>query len=66
MSLVVTNIKNIKCIYCGSIQRICSECGNTFHVSRDDHVLCRERCRVRKLRRLKKEAEESNDIVIID
>jgi hypothetical protein len=52
MSLIRVT-KDNKCIYCGAPQAICTECQCPFHATSEDHVLCGDRCRQRRSRRLR-------------
>ncbi|UNY40594.1 hypothetical protein KLER11_gp73 [Pararheinheimera phage vB_PsoM_KLER1-1] len=45
--------KDGKCVYCGSKLRQCIECYEWFLANNKVHVLCRDRCRTRRSRRLK-------------
>ena len=51
-----TELENevIKCHFCGSKQRKCPECGEMFHMTKDNHHICRDRCRTRRLRKKKR------------
>lgn len=44
--------KSGHCAFCGAKVRLCLDpkCGEFFHPTRDGHIYCRTRCRVRKFR----------------
>lgn len=53
MSLMHVTKEN-KCAYCGAKLILCEVCKEFFHAKNVRHVICRNRCRMRKHRKNKK------------
>jgi hypothetical protein len=47
--------KDNRCICCNAKQSNCIECNQPFHARSEDHVLCSDRCKKRRSRRLQVE-----------